>query len=1127
MAISEKGLRSITSLEEVVALLSNELDWPLNAENIEQITFAFTAEELGANANLQRNVNSIRQLRPFTKDQPWGIFLLDLSGATLLKKNIRDMLKALTKISRGKPNSGTWSKENLLFIVSSGSEPSFQIHFLTFQNIDGEKTEIRTIDWGTEASPPQKLRRLSRELLPKLCWPTGSEDPERWLSTWRSAFSVPLGSAIQDASSLATRMAQVASRLRSSIEISLNKENGNGPLSRLLDSIRIEIDSEADPASFADMCAQTITYGLLSSRVQDPEGFNISPVMDSFPLNNAFLEALFAEVQDAIGLDPQDQQSIEALAADLASTNVEAILDEFGNTADGGDPVIHFYERFLFMYDREIRMAAGAFYTPKPVVDAMVRLVDSLLISKFGLSRGLADSSTWQEVCSYLGIPVPDDRQSDAPFLSILDPATGTGTYLVSIIEQMKTNLETAGMDSQAIDAYFNGDAVPHLTAFELMLGPYSIANLKLGLTHQQEQASYAKTVFLTNTLDLNAASHQLFAEESALSNEGEAALERKLYEPFTVIIGNPPYGRDTQTDGSAREAGDRTGGVMRHKSDHFEYPPIQDFLSTLEEAGVPKRRGAQVYNLYAYFWRWSIWQTLQKDISRSGMGPHATETKNPGIVAFITSASFIRADSFAGMRDYLRGAFDEIFVIDLGGSSLIGGRDPNIFPIQTPVAICIGIRTKGRSEDETLADVKYVRIEGTREQKLQTLSALNLEEISNGGQGRFDSFAKEPETILSTMDDLDSYFDDVSSACLPGRTWVVSPSKDTLRNRWGLLLAETDTVLKNKLLKANSGRTIYSTPRPFSDKGGLPLTSLSALNKASAPEGIIRYSYRPYDNQWLISDMRLIGQPSKFRFVRHEAQFWLGSGQNLTHGPSVIAYKNIPDFDAFRGFGGGKDFFPAFSNPTDGVYNLSDKALEYLNLLGMANDELGFLEYIYAIHGSGAYTEAFASELRLGTSRAKLPITADKKLFRKLSQIGSKLLNQHLSTSLDPIQIFSPETFEAKPAKVADCPGNVTYDTTSQQVLFDGKPYCAIPSEIWTFSVGTMKVVQAFLKNRQSQPRGRRSSPLDDVNDTKWIYNDEFVKMIADVSAVIEAKKVVMPLLMQIVEELKAQPGR
>jgi predicted helicase len=633
--------------------------------------------------------------------------------------------------------------------------------------------------------------------------------------------------------------------------------------------------------------------------------------------------------------------------------------------------------------------------------------------------------------------------------------------------------------------------------------------------------------VFLTNTLDLNASSHQLFSEESALSNEGEAALEKKLYEPFTVIIGNPPYGRDTQTDGSARDAGDRTGGVMRHKSDHFEYPPIQDFLSTLEEAGVPKRRGAQVYNLYAYFWRWSIWQTLQKDISRSGSGPHSTETKNPGIVAFITSASFISADSFAGMRDYLRGVFDEIFVIDLGGSSLIGGRDPNIFPIQTPVAICIGLRTKGNIQGERLAGVKYVRIEGTREQKLEALSALNIEEISDGGQGRFESFAKEPTTILSKMENLDSYFEDVSSACLPGRTWVVSPSKDTLQNRWDLLLAEPDTDLKNKLLKANSGRTIYSTPRPFSDKAGLPLTSLSALKQGSAPEGIIRYSYRPYDHQWIISDMRLIGQPSKFRFMRHEAQFWLGSGQNLTHGPSVVAYKYIPDFDAFRGFGGGKDFFPAFSNPTDGTYNLSDKSLDYLKRLGVADEKLAFLEYIYAIHGSGAYTEAFSNELRLGTSRAKLPVTSDKQLFRKLSQVGSKLLSQHLSDSLDPVQLFSPKTFEAKPAKVTVCPAGVTYDTTSEQVLFDGKPYCAIPSEIWNFSVGTMKVVQAFLKNRQSQPRGRRSSPLDDINDTKWIYNEEFVKMIADVSAVIEAKKLVMPLLQQIVEELEAQPGK
>jgi predicted helicase len=1112
MAINEKAMKAATSLDEVIAFLSDQLGWPVDASELEKSTFKYTPDELGVDATVGDRINSIRQIRPVTVNQPWGIFLLDLSGTTLTKKTIREVLKGLTAKRRAEKQPGSWNKENLLFIVSSGRDQDFQIHFLSFKSLEQAKTEIRTLDWNPIKSPPQKIRRLSRELLPHLSWPHNQQNAESWLNSWGSAFRVPLGTTISDASALAKRMADVAIKLRDTILAGLEKENGKGPLSALLVLIRDEIDSDADKKTFADMCAQTITYGLLAARVNDPEGFAASPVFDSFSLSDEFLESLFAEVQEAISLPHEDTASIESLAADLKSTNVEAILDEFGNSTDGGDPVIHFYEQFLFLYDREMRMSAGAFYTPKPVVDTMVRMVDELLVSKFGLVKGFADESSWSQVCNFLDIPVPPDKEPNSRFLSILDPATGTGTYLVSVIERVKANLVKAGMSEGSLQKHMSSSTVPRLTAFELMLGPYSIANLKLGLAHHGEDGNFPKTVFLTNTLDLDGSAEVLFEESNAISSEGQAALERKLHEPFTVIIGNPPYGRDTQKEGGFRSDNERTGGAMRHPSPHFEYPPIQDFIEGLTEAGVEKRRGAQVYNLYTYFWRWSIWQVLQKNISYSDslIQKQNLSGVSPGVVAFITASSFVSADSFSAMRSYMRSQFDEIYVIDLGGSALIGGDDPNIFPIQTAVAICIGVRTSGSSD---MATVKYRRIEGSRATKLERLSSLSLSSLVDSSGSKFSSFAPAEDDTLSKHIDLTSFFQLNSSSCLPKRTWVVSPSKRVLEERWARLVqAETADEL-NELLKASATRNAHSTPIPFLDSTAPRLRPLAELKSGDSPEAIIKYSYRPFDNQYLVADMRVIGQPSLFRQIRHETQFWLGSGQNITNGPSIIAYKYLPDFDAFRGFGGGKDFFPAYLDPQGKESNLSAFAKRYLSEVAPGADARVLLEYLYAIHGSGAYAEIYSNELRHGDHRAKVPLITNSNLFDSISAVGKSLLDLHLSEELSDNQKLMPR-YLSSVEKIDACPISIKYDSKSETLFFDDQKFCLLASDIWNFSVGRHKVVQSFLMNRKRDPKGRRSSPLDYINEEAWTYTDDFVKMVADVSAILEAKKLVLPLL-------------
>ena len=162
--------------------------------------------------------------------------------------------------------------------------------------------------------------------------------------------------------------------------------------------VRDRLVGSVDEASFSDMCAQTLVYGLLGSRVSDPDRFGATPTLSAVPLSNPFLSAFFEQVHGEATVLDLEGSGLDQLIADLRNTDVEAILDDFGSTKRGGDPVIHFYEEFLKTYDKNKQLEAGTFYTPQPVVDFMVRGTDHLLRTRFGLTAGLADASTWQQV---------------------------------------------------------------------------------------------------------------------------------------------------------------------------------------------------------------------------------------------------------------------------------------------------------------------------------------------------------------------------------------------------------------------------------------------------------------------------------------------------------------------------------------------------------------------------------------------------------------------------------------------------------------------------------------------------------------------------------------------------------
>ncbi|MCY3651608.1 MAG: hypothetical protein OXH95_07385 [bacterium] len=702
-------LRCVRSADDLLRYFVEELGWPLKDEalledeNLEGLIFEEDLEELGKPMRKRFPIKRIRQVRPFTADQPWGIFFLDLAGTRLLKGPPKALLQTLIKRRRsGARNRRFWDIDDLIFVVTTGSGESVELHLLVFFKVGG-KNEFSCQSWRP-AGCARRLKQVAVELLPQLTWPEDEKNVEQWKATWRAPFPRP-GRKIGPAIRLADQMACTARDLRDQIRQAMEQEQGEGPFSDLMEDIRRQLVADIDAKSFSDMCAQTLVYDLLRSRVSDPDGFGATPYTLA-PLSNPFLAAFFEQVHGASELD---LEGLDQLMADLRETDVEAILKKFESTTKGGDLLIHFYKEFLRPYDPQMRAQAGAFYTPEPAVEFMVRGVDQILKTRFGLKAGVADPSTWEEVSERNGFEVPEGVDPDQPFISMIDPATGTGTFLIHWLRQAKKSF-TEAYPNQSWRQHLGEYVLPSMHAFELMLSHYTMAHLKLALHLNDEGLpSEAAQILLTDTLDHDPPQLSLDLMDSRLAEEGKRASELKKSERFTVVIGNPPYDCEQKSPG---DTGRRKGGVVRYGATGIE-PLINDITLPMKQAGLGKHL-KNIYNDYVYFWRWAIWQ--------------ATELPpGPGLVAFITASSFLDGVSMGGVRSLLRDTFDKIVIVDLGGEGRGVQTEENVFDIPTPVAIALCIKTSEGTSDCT---IKYMRLTGSRTTKLQNLVRVQLEGI-------------------------------------------------------------------------------------------------------------------------------------------------------------------------------------------------------------------------------------------------------------------------------------------------------------------------------------------------------------------------------------------------------------
>src|SRR2546425_1496570 len=431
-------LAKIKRFDQLIAYLRDEMGWPIardSFEDVDDLFYDFTADELGIDPKTAAKIESIKRLRPLSPRQRWGIFFVKFEPKKLPVVALRRILSQVALKKRASANSAAraaWAADDLLFVSNYGEGDERQITFAHFSQ-DRTKADLpilKVLGWN-DRDTALHLDGVATELATKLSWPEDDSNVDRWREKWRSAFTLRPDEVIKTSKALAVELAKLARRIRDRIRTILTIETENGPVTKLMKAFQEALVHDLDVDGFADMYAQTIAYGLLSARVTNPKANTADGFAAQLPVTNPFLKELmetFLHVggrKGKAGRGPGidfDELGVSEVVDLLDDANMEAVVRDFGDKNPQEDPVIHFYELFLKEYDAKKRMQRGVFYTPRPVVSYIVRSVDELLRTEFGLTDGLADTATWGEMAKrHKDLRIPDGVSPDQDFVQILD----------------------------------------------------------------------------------------------------------------------------------------------------------------------------------------------------------------------------------------------------------------------------------------------------------------------------------------------------------------------------------------------------------------------------------------------------------------------------------------------------------------------------------------------------------------------------------------------------------------------------------------------------------------------------------------------------------------------------------
>ena len=869
---------------------------------------------------------------------------------------------------------------------------------------------------------------------------------------------------------LAELLAPLCRMLRDDVTDAL--KDPKSPLVQLAKDWRQLLFPEASDEQFADAYAQTVTFALLLARSEGAD-----------PLDLASAEAALAAGHSLLSRALQVLTDPHAQAEISASLNLLIrVIGEVPLAAMTGpkDPWLYFYEDFMAAYDPDFRKKMGVYYTPVEVVRAQVRLIDDLLTNRMGKTMGFADRD-----------------------VVTLDPAIGTGTYLLGVIDHALGKVE-AQQGKGAVPGQATALA-GNIYGFEIMVGPFAVSELRVSRALVGRGAKLPANgahVYLTDTLESpHATPPQLPLYLEPIAEQHAKALKVKAAVSVIVCLGNPPYDRTEAVDETNKA---RTGGWVRWGDDGKGTAAILRVFLELAIAAGHGVRVHNLYNLYVYFWRWALWKVFE----------HKTAA-GPGVVSYISASSYLDGDAFCGMREHMRRLCDEIWILDLGGEGRGTRKSENVFAIQTPVAIAVAVRY-GKTKKDTPAKVRYTRIDGTRDEKLKVLdtvadfASLQWEDCPDDWHSPFRPAGAGAFFDWPLLTDL---FPWQQGGVKAGRTWVIGPNVDTLERRWGIL-CNADKDKRGSLFKDSpTGHKAHDSPNQLPPVGG-KLKPISELPKNAPPPDMTRYAYRSFDRQYFFSDARMLDRPGPALWVAHgEGQVYLTSlfSQPLGIGPALTACAELPDLDHFRGSYGAKAVMPLYRDTQGQESNILPGLLGVLTkAYGRAVTPEDFLAYVYGVLAQPAFTDRYADEL--GMRELRLPLTKDAALFAQACKVGAKLLWLHTySQRFVPVgkhkgQVPKGTTRCVKPVSgdAAGYPEKYEFDEATRTLRVGAGEFAPVAPEVYEFEVSGLKVVQSWLSYRMKGGAGKKSSPLDKICPERW--TGDFTTELLELLWVLEA---------------------
>ena len=840
-------------------------------------------------------------------------------------------------------------------------------------------------------------------------------------------------------------------------EVSADLTRADSPLRTVANEWGSLLFPTADDAQFADAYAQTLTYALLLAKFEGAESLRPALAVDALRGNHDLLaEALSL-------MEVRSVRNRLLMPVELLERAIDAI--ETIQFEQDDDHWLYFYEDFLSAYDPKLRKERGVYFTPVEVVRCQVRLAAELLRTRFAKPLAFADHG-----------------------VTVLDPAVGTGTYLLAVIEHASSVVQGrfGAMPTRL------ADLARRIHAFEILVGPYSVARLRISQHLRDSGVTDASAnVYLTDTLESPYTATEFTSTllQEQINHDRERAQQVKRDVPIVVCLGNPPYDREQR---NPDEEGQRKGGWVRHgKVGSDESPILEDFLKPASDAGAGVHL-KNLYNDYVYFWRWALWKVF--DSSDTG-----------GVVTFITASSYLRGPGFVGMRRKMREVFDELWIIDLEGDSIGARKTDNVFAIRTPVAIAVGVRV-GPSRPNTPATAHKVKLTGKEKDKLaaldsvETFGDLSWRKCSSDWDA---PFYPAGTGTYSTWPALTDVFPWQQSGVKVGRTWPIAPSKKVLNQRWKELVAAPSNRRATLFVNRPTGRKVTDSITKAGPASG-NLTSIAELSADAAAPSVVPYMFRSLNRQWLLADDRLLDRRSPPLWAAHSEDQTYIIGlltEVLGPGPAAIAAADLPDLHSFRGSFGGKHIIPLWRGADATAPNVTNGILELISTSYNASifpEQL--FAYAYGILAQPEYVARFWDELELPPPR--LPITKDPDLFARVAEHGRQLIYLHtycrrFGRPGDDGLVPQGEARYSEPVSQEEYPADFDYDPSTRVLRIGDHKFAPVAPEVWSYSISGLEVVKSWLNYRKREPSGRRSSPLDDIRPERWEFAEELLELL------------------------------